>query len=179
MSTRYCPSCDLAGLSPYTQWRAWRGHRLSCMGDTSDEHEAYIDRGQYHFLFRGYRRTAPATDDGIICFGAYHRGDIFAQMCLAMEQEFITGIFVLALWAPTFPQPQDLPRSIGGLLRWPWLTISRQYWPMWRRPIFGRLIKDQCWLVIIKKKPSFKIKNFLKFGAPHFCLQMFVLKELF
>jgi hypothetical protein len=91
--------------NPYTQWRKLGRQRLICVGDTSDDHEAYIDGDQYYFVVRGSGRTAPATDKGIICYeGLYHRGDVFAQMCLAMELEFIMGVFVAALWAPSFPR---------------------------------------------------------------------------
>lgn len=90
-TTRYCPSCDMAGRDPYTVWRDYGGFVEgidACEYGDLENHHTYIC-GEYAF----------STDyDGEIC-KEYHK-----LIIAAMIKEVDNGVFDPSKWTAAWPQ---------------------------------------------------------------------------
>lgn len=113
MAVRYCPSCDLAGLSPYTEWKPCKlvFGMLMCVGGngTNDTHATHIYSGRYAFYtYKSHtihQEAAWPDDDGVnhSSFISQHH-DMRDLLIGAMEREAAAGTFEVANWALTFPK---------------------------------------------------------------------------
>lgn len=112
---RYCPSCDLAGLTPYTIWSSVGVWKDQCENDkfgiesSPADHHIYVHRGAYVAMCYTY----PARGSPLVAHIAQHAGEychcktIVASLMSALEREArqeLLGTFNPAMWALTFPK---------------------------------------------------------------------------
>jgi hypothetical protein len=112
--TRYCPSCDLKGLAPYTAWVLMEfdgDYYEQCENDTRDEdsdidsdHNTYMEDGSYMIMCCLINRgnipgglKLQCRVEGCVCM------KLFSLLWKAIKREADAGIFDPAMWAPTFP----------------------------------------------------------------------------
>jgi hypothetical protein len=100
MAIRYCPSCDLKGLPPYTMWVGQKDgldDTEYCEHDSQmhNEHYTYMLHGEYWFgmcgvdgrCLRGCPRVIP-FDDGVRCCQLIPAHlDLWQSLVDAMEKE--------------------------------------------------------------------------------------------
>ena len=139
MTTRYCPSCDLEGMPPYTIWVAVKHEDIGwydkCVNDQYEDdgesyHPAYIQDGAYYVMCKGVSHDNVIIDrmcevDSCDC------SKIIKLLLDALRRETDNGTFDPAMWAPTFPK--HTIKMVG-----------------WSRKVAQVALVDQLPLVLVK-----------------------------
>jgi hypothetical protein len=115
--TRYCPSCDLAGLIPYTVFTNPGSAIEFCERDINplqknNSHRTFVAHGAYAFSPIPFDKLCKTgccekypNDDGVECCSpSLEHVDLWELLVGAIEKEAAAGIFDPDMWAPTFPR---------------------------------------------------------------------------
>lgn len=123
MTMRYCASCDLAGLTPYTRWMGGQyvdgGWYEQCENDTYsgdphadiagiiDNHHVFHENGAYRIVCSGNLSVVNCSNDEgeltLVCRTDYCLCDtLFALMAGALEREAAEGTLDPEEWFKTF-----------------------------------------------------------------------------